>query len=296
MLVAPADQNRRPIRMIVKTRQPTATRTEPRAPLSRNDFGQGCGVLRHSHPPGAYRHVRYAPSGLLAEWVQHFWIESWDWEGRMPQVREVLPHPCVQLVFAPGRSRVYGVQLGRFVRELKGRERILGIKFRAGAFYPFLREPVSSIADSSLPLQQLFGDAAAVEQEVLACHEDEEMVEAAMRFLAARLPTKDPVTETACAVVEEIAGDPRINRVEDLILRYGIQERALQRLFRRYVGASARWVIKRYRIYEALQQLSNGKRADWAGLAQDLGYFDQAHFVSDFKKLVGRTPAAYLKA
>jgi AraC-like DNA-binding protein len=281
--------------MIVKTRHLPAIQTDPQTPLSRNDFGQGCGVLRHSNPPGAYRHVRYAPPRLLAEWVQHFWIESWDWEGRMPQVREVLPHPCVQLVFASGRSRVYGVQLRRFVRELKGRERILGIKFRAGAFYPFLREPVSTIADSSLPLQQLFDAASAAEQEVLACHDDAAMVEAAARFLAARLPPKDPATETACAAVEEIAADPGIHRVEDLILRHGIQERALQRLFRRYVGASARWVIKRYRIYEALQHLSSGSRLDWASLAQDLGYFDQAHFISDFKKLVGRTPAAYLK-
>ena len=268
----------------------------PPAPLSRNDFGQGCGVLRHSPPPGTYGHVRYPAPPPLTGWVQHFWIESWDWEGRTPQVREVLPHPCVQLVFASGRSRVYGVQLGRFVRELKGRDRILGIKFHAGAFYPFLRRPVASIADSSLPLQQLFGDTAAVEREVLACHDDAAMVEAAARFLTARLPPRDPATETACAAVDAIAGDPGINRVEDLILRHGIGERALQRLFQRYVGASARWVIKRYRIYEALQQLSSGSRLDWAGLAQDLGYFDQAHFISDFKKLVGCTPAAYLKA
>jgi AraC-like DNA-binding protein len=34
----------------------------------------------------------------------------------------------------------------------------------------------------------------------------------------------------------------------------------------------------------------------WAVLAQELGYFDQAHFISDFKKLVGRTPADYERA
>ena len=74
----------------------------------------------------------------------------------------------------------------------------------------------------------------------------------------------------------------------------------MQRIFRRYVGASARWVIKRYRVYEALEQLADGGPAeqtwDWAGLAQDLGYYDQAHFINDFKKLVGRSPTAYLKA
>jgi len=53
-------------------------------------------------------------------------------------------------------------------------------------------------------------------------------------------------------------------------------------------------------VYEALEQLADGGPAeqirDWAGLAQDLGYYDQAHFINDFKKLVGRSPTAYLKA
>jgi AraC-like DNA-binding protein len=66
-------------------------------------------------------------------------------------------------------------------------------------------------------------------------------------------------------------------------------------LFRRYVGASARWVIKRYRLYEALDRLNGPTRSDWADLAQELGYFDQAHFINDFKKIVGRSPSAYLK-
>lgn len=239
--------------------------------------------------------MRYAPPEHLAGWVQHFWVESWDWEGDMPQVREVLPHPCVHLVFAPGRSRVYGVQLKRFLRELKGRDRILGIKFRPGAFYPFLGVPVSRIADSWLPLQQLFRTAAETEEEVLACDDDGSMTQAAARFLTANLPSAEPWVEAACGAVEAIASDASILRVEDLVVRSGLKERALQRLFSRYVGASARWVIKRYRIYGVLERLSAGKFKDWAGLAQELGYFDQAHFINDFRRLVGCTPAAYLK-
>ncbi|GAB2547425.1 hypothetical protein GCM10027065_18730 [Rhodanobacter koreensis] len=69
----------------------------------------------------------------------------------------------------------------------------------------------------------------------------------------------------------------------------------MQRLFHRYVGASASWVVKRYRIYEALEQLVAGKPSAWAILAQDLGYYDQAHFINDFRKLVGRSPSEYVK-
>ncbi len=86
-----------------------------------------------------------------------------------------------------------------------------------------------------------------------------------------------------------------ITRVGHLVSRSGFPQRTLQRLLTRYVGASAQWIIKRYRIYDALEMLDGRKPFDWATLAQDLGYFDQAHFINDFKKLVGCAPAVYAR-
>jgi AraC-like DNA-binding protein len=264
-------------------------------PPTRSAFGQGCGVLRHSPVPGSYHHIRYRPPSALADWVEHFWMESWELRGRASQTRVVLPHPCVHLVFAPGRSRIYGVQLSRFVRELKGDDRILGVKFRPGAFYPFFHEPVSRIANTSLPAQQVFPHVLTAEKSVLACRDDRAMVDAAAQFLMAYLPPSDPNVDTACEIVEEIANDRCVTRVEHVIERCGLQERTLQRLFHRYVGASPRWVIKRYRVYDVLNQLTAGIPVAWAALAQDMGYFDQSHFNNDFRKLVGCAPREYLE-
>ncbi|WP_254427281.1 AraC family transcriptional regulator [Rhodanobacter sp. C01] len=252
-------------------------------------------MLRHSPPPGSYRHTRYAPPAALAGWLEYFWIESWDLREYEPQVREVLPQPCVHLAFVRGRSRIYGVQLSRFVRMLSGNERVLGAKFRPGAFYPFLRKPLSSISNACIPVNQVFSNVADAEEEIVACHDDRGMVDAASRFLVAHLPALDPNVETVCHVVEEIINDRSLTRLEDVADLCSIRDRTLQRLFHRYVGASARWVVKRYRIYEALEQLAVGKPAEWAMLAQDLGYYDQAHFINDFKKLVGRSPSEYVK-
>jgi AraC-like DNA-binding protein len=232
---------------------------------------------------------------VLAGWVRHFWIETWDLGGAAPQYREILPHPCVNLVFVPGRSKVFGVQLGRFVRELRGRG-CVGAKFRPGAFHSFLGGPVSSIADRALPLEGLFAGTAEVEREIFAGDGGAAMVEAAARFLADRLPAPDPLAEMACAIVESVAADKEITRVEHIMARWEMGERVLQRLFARYVGVSARWVIKRYRVYEALERLHSNDQCDWAHLALELGYFDQAHFINDFRKLVGSTPADYRRA
>jgi AraC-like DNA-binding protein len=279
--------------MIGKTRHEHRYAAENSLPAPSAAFRQGCGVLRHSPAPGSYRHVRHAPPEALKDWVEHFWLEDWEFRDNASQTREVLPHPSIQLVFARGRSRIYGVQLGRFVRQLSGQDRILGVKFRPGAFYPFLRQPVCSIASRSIPAADVFSHVEAATEEVLAQPSDLASVQAAARYLEARLPPRDPRVHSARRAVEEIVADSGVTRVQHLTARLEASERTLQRLFRRYVGASPRWVIKRYRVYEALEQLTLGKPAEFASLAQDLGYFDQAHFINDFKKLVGCAPQEY---
>ena len=80
--------------------------------------------------------------------------------------------------------------------------------------------------------------------------------------------------------------------------RAGFQriDRMLQRLFATYVGVSPKWVIQRYRLHEAAEQLASGASISHSALALDLGYTDQAHFVHDFKAVVGTSPAAYARA
>jgi AraC-like DNA-binding protein len=94
-------------------------------------------------------------------------------------------------------------------------------------------------------------------------------------------------------IVHAVAGDRTILRVDDIVALYGLNKRTLQRLFAKYVGVSPKWVIQRYRLHEAAARLAGSPDVSHAALASDLGYSDQAHFVRDFKKIVGMSPAAY---
>ena len=90
--------------------------------------------------------------------------------------------------------------------------------------------------------------------------------------------------------------DPAVVRVDELAARHAMSPRTLQRLFRRYVGVSPKWVLQRYRLHEAAERIAEGRDGDWAATALELGYFDQAHFIRDFKALVGASPAQYAGA
>jgi transcriptional regulator GlxA family with amidase domain len=82
-------------------------------------------------------------------------------------------------------------------------------------------------------------------------------------------------------------------RVEHLAAMHHVAPRTLQRLFRRYVGVGPKWVLKRLRIHQAAEQLTAKSAPPWTELALDLGYYDHAHFIRDFRLVAGRSPAEY---
>ncbi|HXC16920.1 MAG TPA: helix-turn-helix domain-containing protein [Holophagaceae bacterium] len=234
------------------------------------------------------------PAPDLALFVAHFWSVAWDLRGHEPRVQETLPHPAVHIIFEAGNTRVGGVAKGRFSRRLEGQGRVFGIKFQPAGFHPFLGEPLSTLTDTLLTLPEVFGGPGqALEEAVLGATEDATRIALAEAFLLGCHPEPDPRVELLNGIAARIAEDREIRRVEDISERFDVGTRTLQRLFARYVGVSPKWVIQRYRLHEALAQVDQGHSVDWASLAVDLGYFDQAHFIKDFKALVGRTPAGY---
>jgi AraC-like DNA-binding protein len=261
-----------------------------------SDLGKPRGVLRRRLDQGTYEHARAAPDPRLESLIEHYWSVSWDLRDLPAQRQETLPHPNVQLVIESGLTRIYGVHSGRFVRVLEGQGRVFGIKFKAGGFYPFLRESVSTMLDSSRAVTEVFGvRATSLEHDVLVCGDMDTMRVVADVFLLAHLPPADPLVERVSAIVADIAGDRAVTSVDQLAARVAMTKRALQRLFQQYVGIGPKWVINRYRLHEAIAQLQDGRPVAWAELALELGYFDQAHFIRDFRQLIGRSPADYAK-
>lgn len=254
------------------------------------------GIVRRGPLPGTSRHVRHAPVDALRAWVEHFWFIAWDLGDAPPYAAATLQHPSVHLVFEDDGSRIVGVMTKRFETVLRGRGRVFGVKFRPGGFRPWLGRPVATITDRRIAPVDVFGSAIARLDAAIAAASDElAMIEHATSFLLARTPPPDENVERVAAIAASIMGDRAITRVEHLVAATGLDLRALQRLFREYVGASPKWVINRYRLHEALEQIAAGGAIDWAALALDLGYFDQAHFIRDFRALVGVSPGAYVR-
>lgn len=252
------------------------------------------GVLRPSFSQGQFEHHRQLPSAPLAGLVEHYWHVRWDLRGLPAQQQATLPHPNVHLVVEQGQARVYGVHHGRFVRQLQGLDQVFGIKFKPGGFYPFYRLPVVDLLNQSMDVAACFGAAGAeLTTLLLAASSFEAMCAAAEAFLLRRLPAADANVARVSSLLARIAQETGIVTVDNVLAVSGLNKRGLQRLFQKYVGVGPKWVIQRYRLHEAIAQVQAGKALSWTALALELGYFDQAHFVRDFRQLVGMAPGEY---
>ena len=119
------------------------------------------------------------------------------------------------------------------------------------------------------------------------------MTEHAEALLLSVRPERDSTAGQAAELVARITGDPALRRVDQLAAASGMSARSLQRLFADYVGVSPKWVMLRARLHEAAERADGGEVVDWAGLAADLGYADQAHLTRDFTATIGIPPTHY---
>jgi AraC-like DNA-binding protein len=254
------------------------------------------GILRAPRPDGVLDGRRIVPSPHLAPHIHHYW--SIQWSLRSPFKGESLPHPAAQLLritTSGERSAVIlGATSGALARTLTDEGETFGVSFRPVMFQPLLGTSMASITDRVVPLEHVLGASARRWARALdAARTAEEKVALTEAFLTPLLATPAAHLERIRDLVERIAVERSILRVDDIARASQLDIRTLQRCFRIYVGISPKSVVQRYRLHEAAMQLRAPHPPSLAELAASLGYADQAHFGRDFKRAVGQTPRAF---
>ncbi|MCB0882058.1 MAG: helix-turn-helix transcriptional regulator [Thermoleophilia bacterium] len=240
----------------------------------------------------------FAPPADLAAHVEVLWAGWWDLRGDTPHTSRLLPDPCVNIAFEGDESRVVGVWTRTWSRTLEGRGSVRAAKLAAGAVGAFLDADAADLANRLTPLADVAGPDAGAElrRRVLDPARAEAGCAAVARWLRSR--RRDPLPDGVATAMEACrlaAGDPSLLTVEALARAVDMSPRALQRLFRRHVGGSPKWLIRRHRLQEAAARIERGEDGGLAGLAAELGYADQAHLTRDFTAAVGASPARFAR-
>lgn len=250
---------------------------------------------------------RITPSAALSEYVEYYWLVRW----RVPDVhrQQVVPQPRIHVAAEEGRLLVHGVSRRPFFRTLTGTGHVLGAAFHAGGFRPLFKANVGSIAGTVQPAEHVLGvDDRAAAAMILGSTDtarsdapgsdasqpgQAQMVSALEQYLLLTRPEPDATAREVTALVALAERRSAITRSEQLAAHAGLSVRSLQRLFSEYVGVGPKWVIQRFRILDAAAAAHSGRPTNWAELAQELGFSDQAHLTRAFTHVVGTPPAAY---
>lgn len=265
--------------------------------MQKTVIGKPRGIINQMEKDTGIFHSQLPPSKKIDFFVQHFWIVEWNLIEKGPQFPETLPHPNVHLVFEKGKTKISGIHTKKFVRNLEGVGSVFGVKFKCAGFYPFLKKPVSEISNHLIDFEEVFGiKSNQLELDIFSQTTNEAKIKIAEDFLLMQLPEKDDLIPFINKIIETINTDSNLTRVENVCERFNVNKRKLERLFSKYVGVSPKWIIKRYRLHEALEQLKTGNYSDFTALALNLGYFDQAHFIKDFKQMIGKSPLEYVSS
>ncbi|GIG64340.1 helix-turn-helix domain-containing protein [Phytomonospora endophytica] len=244
------------------------------------------------------RFRRFEAARALRPYVENYWFIDWDLDE--PYESRVVPHPSVNVVFQRMEGRgdfcvVSGIGMDLFAIKLEGVGRVCGAKFRAGLFRAFHGGHQAELTDREVPLGEVFPGTSEAVARVLGPDDERDRVAAFDAFLLGLAPASvDPVAVRVGELVDRVRLDRGLRRVDEVAAVAGTSVRGLQRLFAEYLGVSPKWAIMRYRVHEAVELAGPG--TDWARLAAELGYSDQAHLVRDFRATLGVSPAAFVRA
>ncbi len=253
-------------------------------------------------PTAAAQHIeisRVVPSERWQPFIQYHWIVRW--ECPEPFEQQVIPQPCVHVSAEPfdGRPRllVNGITREPFVRTLAGTGHVLGSAFKPASFRAVLGADLGAVSGRIVPIGDVVrsDDSPAAADILRPDATDEEMVSAVEDYLDGLDVTPDPYADELNALVDAAENDRSLIRAEQLAELAGVSLRTLQRQFTAYLGIGPKWVVQRFRLLDAAAAAHSGPDIDWAALAAELGFSDQAHLTRAFTSVVGTPPATYAK-
>jgi AraC-like DNA-binding protein len=256
------------------------------------------GVVGRPASSTAFGLRRWAATGDTARFVEHFWSVSWDLRGQEPFDSAVITFPAMHIThewgedgarhgFSLPNTLVHGVVERVFRTTICERGVVVGARFLPGGFTARFGGDASTMTGRVVPVEDgLFGASVQLDDDVDAAA-------AQLDRLIAQGADVDRTFRDLTALIGRVRDDAGIHRVEQVMGYSPWSVRTTQRVFRRYVGVPVKWVLCRYRLQNAALQIETDPNVDHADLAVRLGWYDQAHFINDFRDMLGCTPGEY---
>ncbi len=240
-------------------------------------------------------YLEYSPSPRLNPFVASYWSLQVS-EIKEPENYRVLPDGCIDLLF-DNISRPSGVIVGSMTKSvsvtLQPNARYFGVRFRPGGASSFLNISLKEIADTQLKLEDVWRNAYSEFSDVMDNKQVKRQIETVENLLEKQLSNNaigNRKVQAAITLLNAHDGNYSVNMLSKTL---EISRQHLNRIFTEAVGLNLKMFSRIVRLQAALKCARRAPVNDWALFALENGYYDQAHFISDFKDLTGVTPTNF---
>ncbi|MBX3290168.1 MAG: AraC family transcriptional regulator [Acidobacteria bacterium] len=168
-------------------------------------------------------------------------------------------------------------------------------KGMASSFFPF---PMNEIANTVLDADLVWGsDLAILREQMLGTQDIDERFQMAENLLLEKFTSKLMLNPCIAYAVNEMRTRPDRLSIARMNHNIGYSQKHFIEMFKRQVGITPKAYLKIMRFQHVLMRLENASAdaVDWPAIAFDSGFYDQSHFIHDFKLFSGFTPSAYLE-
>jgi len=193
------------------------------------------------------------------------------------------------------RAVISGARTNSFVIDTAQEDRVFGIQFRAGGAFPFLRMPASELENHTLELEMVWPRSTGeLRERLLAATTIEAMFALAEQYLLTELVRPLELHPAVAFARGRFCKHPHRVSVAAVLSEVGLSQRRFIQLFHEQLGLTPKAFCRVRRFQRILEKVHGEAEVDWAGVAVDCGYYDQAHFIHDFREFSGLTPGLYL--
>ena len=249
-------------------------------------------------------YAEHRPPADLARYVICAWtrVVPAAFDGA---VHRVLPDGCADVLFAFDRAgeragefagaSVVGPMTKAIVVQGPQPRLLIGVRFAPGFAFAALGVPASELEDQRIAYDLVYHDAAEDIEAMAETATDAERVTVIFEVVRRRLARGSAVPHYVRAALRRIAAAEGNIRVADLAKEIGVTRQQLARQFAIHVGQTTKMFARVIRTQAAVARADAARAAyprpvNWSAIAQDLGYYDQPHFIDEFKSLTGLKP------
>jgi len=251
----------------------------------------------------------YEPNIELTEFVKRYWTLDGEKEN-IPLKNTIVPDGTMKLIFHYGdaykhhslngeitilpKCFLIGQLTKPYIIEPIGVTGSFVVQFKPNGFLPFTSIPIKEMENTAVPLEKLFGEnGIKLGNQILIANSTSERIQIVETFLLRELADKNRIDTIVKSTVETIFNANGQFSVNEFSKSNNINRRQLARKFSSSIGLSPKQLAKTIRIQSTLKILLNEDVSSLTDLAYKNEFFDQAHFIKEFKEFTGLTPKEF---